>query len=306
MMKRLLPDTSAWILAVLVFSGCARAPNPTAPVPPTAALAATIAPGDSERKLTIGGMERSFLLHVPPDLAADQPLPIVLVFHGFSGYGETMMLTTGFNDLADTYGFLVAYPNGTGPTGGSSWNAGGCCGFADQNHIDEAAFVRGILSDLGTIARIDSKRIYAAGFSNGAMLSYRLGCEMSGTFAAVAPVAGVLLNNPCNPEQPVSVLHIHGLADNSVPFSGNTTPAARGVFESVEQSIATWVELDSCPSTPRVEQNGLVTHTAFSQCKNGTAVEWYALQGIGHTWPPAAILPASQIIWNFFVAHPRP
>jgi polyhydroxybutyrate depolymerase len=266
---------------------------------------ATIASGDSERTLTIDGMERSYFLHIPPNLAADQPLPLVLVFHGFSGTGESMAVTTGFSGLADSFGFLVVYPDGLGPVGATSWNAGGCCGYAKSVNLDEVAFVRGMLSDLGAIARVDPKRIYAAGFSNGAMLSYRLGCEMSDTLAAVAPVAGVLLNNPCGPAQPVSIIHIHGVADNSVPYSGSTTPAASGVFESVEQSIATFVTLDGCPSDPVVEQNGLATHTAFGPCKNGTAVELYALQGIGHTWPPSAILPASQIIWNFFVAHPK-
>jgi polyhydroxybutyrate depolymerase len=303
-MKNLILGTSALALTALSLSGCARVASPAPTVTPTPP--ANLTPGDSERTLSVAGMERSYFLHVPPGLAADQPLPLVLIFHGYSADGESIMLATGFSEMADAYGFLVAYPNGTGPSGGSSWNAGGCCGYASQNNIDEPAFVRGILSDLGTIARIDSKRIYAAGFSNGAMLSYRLGCEMSETFAAIAPVAGVLLNNPCSPKQPVSILHIHGLADNSVPYSGSVAPAASGVFESVEQSVAAWAELDSCPPNPAVTQNGLLTHTSYGPCKNGTAVELFTIQGIGHVWPSASILPASQIIWNFFVAHPKP
>jgi polyhydroxybutyrate depolymerase len=302
-MKNLFLGIFFCALAAVAFTACARAPSPAATITLTAE--AVIASGDSERRLTVDGMERSYFLHIPPNLAADQPLPLVLVFHGFSGTGESMAMTTGFSDLADSFGFLVVYPNGLGPVGATSWNAGGCCGYAKSNNIDEVAFVRGILSDLGTIARIDSKRVYAAGFSNGAMLSYRLGCEMSDTLAAVAPVAGVLLNNPCDPAQPVSILHIHGMTDNSVPYSGNTTPAAPGVFESVQQSIAAFVGLDGCPLTPEVEQTSLVTHTAYGPCNNGTAVELYALQGIGHTWPPVSILPASQIIWNFFVANPK-
>jgi polyhydroxybutyrate depolymerase len=307
-MKKLILGTIVIALTALSLSGCGRAANP-APVytptgPPTAS--AVVPPGDSERTLTVAGMERSYLLHVPRGLGNDQPLPLVLIFHGYSGDGESIMLTTGFNEIADAYGFLVAYPNGTGPSGGSSWNAGGCCGYASQNNIDEPAFIHGILSDLGTIARIDSKRIYAVGFSNGAMLSYRLGCEMSDTFAAIAPVAGTLLTNTCRPQQPVSIIHIHGLNDISVPYTGGPNPAAAGAFPSVEWSIAIWAALDNCPLTHRAEQNGSVTHFVYTPCKNGTAVELYAIQGIGHIWPPASILPASQIIWNFFVAHPKP
>ncbi|MGD0807512.1 MAG: PHB depolymerase family esterase [Anaerolineales bacterium] len=303
MMKTLFPGAAVFATAMLVLSGCAQGPSLTAIASPT--TAATISPGDSERALTVDGMERSYFLHVPSDLAADQPVPLVLIFHGFSGTGESMAITTGFDDLADTYGFLVVYPNGMGPVGATSWNAGGCCGYAESNNLDEAAFVRKIISDLQTGARIDPKRIYATGFSNGAFLTYRLGCEMSDVLAAVAPVAGVLLNNPCQPQHPVSVLHIHGMTDLSVPYAGSTTPAASGVFESVQQSIATWVHLDGCPSAPDLEQNGLTTHATYAPCKSGTTVELYTLQGIGHTWPPNAILPASQIIWNFFVAHPK-
>jgi polyhydroxybutyrate depolymerase len=303
MMKTVVPGVAVLATTMLVLSGCTTSPSlaPTA----TTTAAATVPPGDSERALTVDGMERSYFLHVPSDLAADQPVPLVLIFHGFSGTGESMAITTGFDDLADAYGFLVVYPNGTGPVGATSWNAEGCCGYADQNNVDEVTFVYNIIADLQAEARIDPNRIYAAGFSNGAMLSYFLGCEMSDIFAAVAPVAGVLLNNPCSPEQPVSIIHIHGMADASVPYAGSTTPAASGVFESVQQSIATWVNLDGCPSTPDLEQNGLTTHATYAPCKSGTAVELYTLQGIGHTWPPDVILPASQIIWNFFVAHPK-
>jgi polyhydroxybutyrate depolymerase len=290
-------------LLAVGISGCGQAPSPTAVLPP--AGPATISPGDSEHALNVDGMERSYRLHVPAGLAADQPLPVVLIFHGLSGNADSAQRTTGFDDLADAYGFLVVYPIGSGPAGGLSWNAGGCCGYANLNHINETTFVRAILSDLGAITRIDAKRIYAAGFSNGAMLSYRLGCEMSDTFAAVAPVAGTLLGDSCNPQQPVAILHIHGLDDFSVPFIGGPNQSA-GAFPSVKQSIATWVEWDDCPSTATVEQKGPITHTTYASCKNGTAVELFAIQGMGHTWPPPSILPASQIIWNFFVAHPKP
>ncbi len=305
-MKKRFTIEILFVSAILWLTACVRQPSPIPTAASTAfTAAATALPGDLERAATVDDIARSYLLHVPSGLTADEPVPLLLVFHGFSGTGDAMAVTTGFNALADAYGFLVVYPNGLGPVGATSWNAGGCCGYAQNNNIDEAAFVRKIISDLQSESTIDPKRIYATGFSNGAFLAYRLGCDMSDVLAAVAPVAGVLLNNPCQPTQPVSVLHIHGLADLSVPFSGSTTPAAGGVLESVQQSVATWVQLDGCPSTPDIEKTNLTAHTTYSPCKNGTAVELYTLQGIGHTWPPAAILPASQIIWNFFVAHPK-
>jgi polyhydroxybutyrate depolymerase len=153
---------------------------------------------------------------------------------------------TGFNEIADTGGFLVVYPTGIE----LSWNASICCEPAVTNNVDEPAFVRQILADLGTIASIDPKRIYALGHSNGTMLSYQLACEMSDTFAAIASVSGVLAYSPCEPSQPVSVLHVHDLEDGYIPYAGPSGLSPFGGvpndFPPVEQGISTWVQLDGC------------------------------------------------------------
>jgi polyhydroxybutyrate depolymerase len=278
--------------------------KPTATIAPTATTTPTIQPGDYERTLTVNGLERTYLLHIPPALD-NRPVPVVLVFHGFGESASYARLTYGFDDIADTSSFMVVYPNGTGSS--PSWNAGMCCGYAVINSVDEAAFIRQILSDLGTIARIDPKRIYAAGFDNGAMLSYRLACEMSGTFAAIAPVAGVLLYyGPCQPQQPVSVMHVHGLSDTKVPYAGGGLPGFGAEYSPVAYGIATWVQLDGCPGSAQVTKGGIVTHTVYASCRAGTAVELYAIAGLGHTWPSVYGTPLSKMIWDFFAGHPKP
>ena len=173
----------------------------TVPIPTATVILSTLQPADSQRTLTINGLERTYLLHIPPGLAADQPVPLVFVFHGLGENASLVQQTSGFNGIADTNGFIAVYPNGSGPSGALSWNAGGCCGYALENDIDETAFVRQIIADLETITKIDPKRTYASGFSNGALLTYRLACEMSDTFAAVAPIAGVLLYDACQPKR---------------------------------------------------------------------------------------------------------
>jgi polyhydroxybutyrate depolymerase len=232
-------------------------------------------------------------------------VPVVFVFHGWRNNASSFQ-PDGFKELADANGFLLVTPNGSGPGDDTSWNAGGCCGFAAADMVDEAAFVRQMLSDLGTLVNLDPRRIYAAGFSNGAMLVYRLACEMSDTFAAVAPLAGTLFYTPCQPQQPVSVVHVHGLSDTVVPFAGGGDLLSGG-FPPVEQGIATWAQLDGCSSAAQVEQQaGGITHTAYTSCQSGSAVELYTVQVLGHGWPSAAEFPASQVIWDFFLAHPKP
>ena len=142
------------------------------------------------------------------------------------------------------------------------------------------------------------------------MFSYRLGCEMSDTFAAIAPVAGWLLTNPCQPQQPVSVVHVHGLNDN---YAGGIFPMMVNgvntdiVYPPVEQGIATWVQLDGCTGAAQVEKQGVVTHTVNSSCRAGTAVELYAIEGWPHLWPEPNVFPtfSSPMIWAFFAAHPK-
>jgi polyhydroxybutyrate depolymerase len=292
------------LLTGIIFAGCVPFAGST--TPGTTLTASTIPAGDSEYFVNANRMQRTYWLHVPPDLSAAEPAAIVFVFHGFSENGKYMSQTTGMNQIADANGFLVVYPNGTFFPGSLSWNAGGCCGDAFEGQVDEPAFVREILSDLERTFTVDVKRIYATGFSNGAMLAYRLGCEMSDTFASIAPVAGLLAFGPCQPTQPVSLLHIHGSSDVAVPFRGGGTNPSTGLpFTSVEMGIATWVRLDGCPESPQTEEVGISAHTIYSPCRNGTAVELYVVRGLGHVWPSASVLPASQVIWDFFAAHPK-
>jgi len=267
---------------------------------PTAAAAPTIQPGNSTRKLTVNGLNREYLIHIPSGLDRSRTVPVVFAFHGYDGSSSEMQTWTGFDAIADKDSFLVVYPQGSGTD--RSWNAGSCCGDANANKVDESAFIRQILSDLSTIASVDTKRIYGLGFSNGGALMYRLGCEMSDTFAAIAPVSSVL-NVPCQPHQPVSVLHVHGLEDTVAPYAGG---GADG-WPAVEPGIATWVKLDGCTGAAQVEtQQSIITHTVYASCRAGTAVELYTVGGADHEWPSIQQrLPISKVIWDFFAAHPK-
>jgi polyhydroxybutyrate depolymerase len=296
----------------ILLAGCAPAvtpiPGPTLPNPPTFTwpVPPTKSPGDSSRSLSVNGVERTYLLHVPTGLSSSAPAPLVLVFHGHRMSGEDMPAMTGFNTLSDAGDFIVAYPNGTGSTGALSFNAGLCCGSAQKNKVDEAAFVRAILADLEGIYAIDPGRVYVTGFSNGAMLAYRLACELSETIAAIAPVAGNLEIGSCQPGSAVSVIHIQGLSDTSIPYNDDDRePGLDPAIRSVKASLGLWASLDGCSEFAYGKQNGIATRTAYSGCSNGTAVEFYSLYGIGHVWPAENLWPASQTIWGFFAAHPK-
>ena len=126
---------------------------------------------------------------------------------------------------------------------------------------------------------------------------------MSDGFAAIAPVAGTLAYSPCEPQQPVSVLHVQGMADRVVPYEGGGPLD----FQPLEQVIATWVDINGCPSSATVDNPiDKITHNAYTPCEAGTAVELYAIEAGGHAWISKYVFPMSETIWDFFAAHPKP
>ncbi|MFZ5857607.1 MAG: alpha/beta hydrolase family esterase [Chloroflexota bacterium] len=274
-------------------------------------------PVDSVRELTHEGRVRDYHVHIPASLDLTQPVPLVMVFHGGGGKAENAIRTTNFDEVADEEGFIVVYPNGTGPREVEvyTWNAGDCCANAMLENADDVGFARAILADVQTIATIDLKRVYAAGMSNGGMMSYRLACEAADMFAAVAPVAGAVTFAPCNPSEPVSVIHFHGTADEHVPYEGGIGPNAvyPAEYVSVQESVGFWITFDGCDSQPATSQMDKIQHTVWAGCERGSSVELYSISGGGHVWPgsgrdegPGQSLLATWLIWEFFKEHPKP
>lgn len=274
-------------------------PTPTPPPEPTATSASTIDSGEFERMVTVGDRERSYLLYVPPDLGSQEPVPVVFAFHDVRMAAPGMRAITDFDDIAAEHGFLVVYPQGVG----DSWNVEeGVWGDASAENVDEHAFLRQMLADLDTIASIDPARIYAAGFGQGAGVVYTLACDMSDTFAAIGPVAGTIRNSPCEPEEAVSVIHVHGLTDPLMPYSGG------GQFNlpSVEEAVGTWAQVADCAGSEVEQSSDIITHTVRTGCQAGVAVELYTIEPLTHRWPREDLFPATETVWNFFAAHTKP
>jgi polyhydroxybutyrate depolymerase len=289
----------------------------------------SVKPGDSIRRLTIGGLERSYLVHVPPQYDGSKPTPVVLAFHGGLSNSEQMARFCGLSDKADEAGFICVYPNGTGRLSAAlTWNGGNCCGFAKQNEIDDDAFVRAVLSDLNEVATIDRKRVFATGMSNGAIFTYRLAAEMAVQIAAIAPVAGAMGTETCNPTRPVSVIHFHGTDDDFCPFEGGRgRKSVSGTNHyPVEHTIEAWIAADGCPAEPAVDRLGAeagrsegeehcVIRKTYGPGRDGAEVILYVIDGGGHTWPgrhprlfflgkSTRIISANDLMWDFFQRHP--
>ncbi len=278
---------------------------------------------EGEESLQVAGRERTFLVHVPPQYDGVKPLPLVIVLHGGAGNGSGAAQITGFSLKADQEGFVVVYPNGAGRFHNRwfTWNSGNCCGYAMDHNVDDVGFIRALIDRLEKDLKIDPKRIYATGLSNGGMMSYRLGCELSDRLAAVAPVAGALNDAICRPAEPVSVIIFHGTADPQVPYNGGEGPRRIDphprVDKPVSYAVSFWVNQDSCSTRPARKEKGHVVEEKYSGGRNGSEVVLCTIKGEGHTWPggkkwafwadePTREISATDVMWDFFAAHPKP
>lgn len=279
---------------------------------------------DRTRVLTVGGLERSYLVHIPAALDPAKPAPVVLAFHGGGTNAQSMEEISGLNRKADEAGFIVVYPNGTGRFKRVlTFNGGNCCGYAMHNRVDDVAFTRKILDDLAMRVNIDTKRVFATGMSNGAIMAYRLGSELSDRIAAIAPVGGPMGTESPNPKRPVSVIHFHGTQDTFAPFAGGRGRWLSNTdFYSVDHSIQAWVEANGCRRDPVVTQlpdkfadGTTVILKTYGSGKDGAEVILVEIAGGGHTWPgrepPRRVLgrstrdiSANDLMWEFFQRHP--
>ena len=309
--RRALVAALAAVALAVALAGCGRAIAGSTQPPiasPSARASGAFPAGSSDQVIQVGGLSRDYRIFIPAGLPAKSPLVIML--HGGFGSAQQAETSYGWDEQAAADHFIVAYPDGID----RAWNVGGgCCGQPAATGVDDVAFITTVVAQIEARASVDPSRVYATGISNGGMMAYRLACDTS-IFAAIAPDSATLLGDCASPH-PLSVIHIHGLADKNIPFAGGPGDGyAKINGPPVETVIAGWRTTDSC-SPPTSTTSGVVT-TSIANCPNGRSVELISIAGAGHQWPgspsrpelekllgtdpPSQALSATQTIWAFF------
>lgn len=249
---------------------------------------------------------RETLVYVPESYDSTQPTALIISFHGFSSNPEDQIEITGWNDVADEHGFIVAYPRGLGRP--PRWNSGDFP-LVQGEGANDVLFTQDIVSTLSEIYCIDA--VFPNGYSNGGGLSNRLACELSAEFGAFGGVAGAYNTPPegCNPEEPVRVIGFHGTNDSVVSFSGREALRLPPVLDW----LAFWADHNGCDPEPEISQiSDEVTEIRYLDCE--VDVVLYEIAGGGHTWPGGEIvgaggdligyvtmdINASELMWEFF------
>lgn len=280
----------------------------------------TTASADGGRRtLDVAGVRRSFLLHLPGTHQAGEPLPLLLVFHGAGGDAAGIARHTGLTEAATGRGYAVVYPEGVD----RRWNDG----RGHRARQDDVGFIRLLLDSLGGELQVDPRRIFATGISNGAGLAFRLACELPGTFAAIAPVAGALptaLQARCTDTAAVALVMFQGTGDRLMPYDGGELSLGRGRVLPAPSTAALFAKVNGCTASPAiaaepdtVTDGTRVRRSAYSGCRDGRDVVLYTIEGGGHTWPGgppvgrsvgrvSRDVDATSTMLDFFDHHARP
>lgn len=262
--------------------------GPDEPEPVSCAGKTGVEAGDTNATITVGGTERSYIVHVPRNYTGDKPVPLVLDFHPMLfGTAASQRRSSGYAELADEEGFIVAYADGID----NAWNLGPCC--TRSREVDDFGLALAMVEKISSEACIDPKRVYAAGFSNGGGLSHYLACKSADVFAAVAPAAFDLIEEvECEPSRPISVVIFRGTSDLIVPYAGgaSTPPTPYPLdpihFLGAEGSFKEWASVNGCTGEPTEDENGC---QVYEECEGEAEVTLCTARGGGHVTGDAEV-----------------
>lgn len=223
------------------------------------------------KTMKIAGVNRTYIVRAPSGLSNP---PLLINIHGFDMSASSQQSYTKMDAIADREKFIVVYPDALpNSSNKKSWDLSGPNDFA---------FILAIIDTINNQYKVDKKRIYACGFSQGGFMSFQLACRYSDIFAAIAPTSGTV-SGTCNLKRPVPMRLTFGTNE----FDGGAAQTAEFML-----SVTKWVELLNCPKTPVVTRpypstnsNSLVTRLYYGPCDGGTEVIGDSVRTGGHEWP---------------------
>ena len=256
-------------------------------------------------------LTRNVIIYTPRNFNPNENLPLVINMHGFLTTNSFQMDYTKFNNTADTARCIVAYPQGKD----LRWNSGTF--FGVPSAADDVGFLADVMDLSAVLFNTNLRKVYAAGYSAGGFMCYKLACDLTNRVAAISPnVASMLFDNlaTCVPARPMPICAFNGSADpitayNGIPFN----------FPGIDSVKHFWQIKNNCdqiPVTdtlPDLQNDGTrVVRYTYTNCTNATQQVFYKVLNGGHTWPGAddvflgligkttRDIDMNNTAWNFF------
>mgnify|MGYP001201814022 FL=1 len=252
------------------------------------------------------GLIREYVLYVPDSYDEDNPVPLVLNLHGGSGTATGQSYVSEMDQVADSAGFIIVYPQGSLVNGSSYWNSM-IATEGSKGTADDVGFISILIDEISSNYNIDLNKVYACGFSNGGDMAISLACYLSDKISAVAPVSGLMSfesDSLCRPNQTTAVFVINGTADNERPYNG-----INDYYLSVDNTIEYWSNYHSVDSVVLenfVDGNNNVIEFYTFLSQNGLSLlKHYKIIDGDHVWFDLNVNGENldQLIWRFFKNH---
>lgn len=273
--------------------------------------------GKTNRSITAAGLDRTYIVYLPPNADPTKPLPLVYVHHGYTMSAEAMFDITGYPALADAEGIALVFPDGQGgpDSFGAPWNVGtNLCpasggGSPPVAPGDDFAMLDAIKADLALDQCIDDEHVFVTGFSMGGYFSHHAGC-MRSDIAAIAPHSGGTHDFASCAPGPKPVIIFHGTSDGIVPASCND-PTVATLWQGTPAATL-WAEKNGCDTTTTTVDVDGGTCRYYDGCPANGQVALCTFPGMGHCWAGGeggsiyacpSYASATELEWQFFKEH---
>lgn len=274
--------------------------------------------------IVVDGIQRTYTINLPPNYYDLSDFSLIIAMHGGGGSASQFESSTLLTEKANASKFIVVYPEGVEGTGvfkARTWNAGTCCDYSVIKNINDVKFISTLIDKLVSTFKINPKKVYATGHSNGGMMAYRLACELSSKIAAIAPNSSTMVTLTCNPSRAVPILHMHSILDTRVPYQGGSGSGVgtQGLtLPSLDSVLNVWSLKNTCTNTAQVIVNDAnYKLTKWTNCTGNVTLQYYLTKDGGHSWPgglsgsiigdpSSTVINANNLIWDFFQQYQLP
>lgn len=268
-------------------------------------------------EVLVDGIRRTYIVKLPDNYyQQDSNRPLVIGLHGTGGNAEQFEKAYGFEQKGNEEGFITIFPDGIEKKDGlglfqvRTWNAGSCCDYAMYTNVNDVKFISTLIDNISNRFKVNRKKVYVTGMSNGGMMAYRLASELPDKIAAAGIVSGdMVAPKDASKQGIVPILHIHAIPDTKVPFAGGIGIGGYD-FPPAMDGINYWVSRNNCDINPATVQHDGYEVRSWSNSNGKALVQCYLTQDGGHAWPssevqgrrgdtPSAVINATNLIWDF-------